>query len=225
MEIQDIEYAPLPISLDEQVKDLSSWAEPRHSEKAEFHHFPHSQGVYEVSMKLADHYEALGYKINRRALAFGAIGHDIYVHLSLEEFQPITGMTFESKEHRSAWLTRDHLLQVGFDEKTVAQPAYDIIVTTKWDEPVTTIEGLIIRIADIFNTSEEFEVFEERSWAYYREICYFENKTCSFEEWLPGAMNYLTGFIHEDMPDEFIASVKNNIDQILKKYPTSPPAA
>ncbi len=203
------------IDLEMQIKELATWAELQHSDDAEFHHFPHSLGVCGTSMELANEFEASGAAVNRRNLAFAAIGHDIHAHVPLST-EVVPGQIFESKEHRSAWILYHYLISLGYDETSVAQPVYDLVVSTKHDEPCNTTESIILGMADIYNT-QEFEVFEERAHAFYRETCLFEGKDCSFADWLPGAMVFLEGFL-EKLPASFANFGKANIKRLKDKY-------
>ncbi len=210
----------MPIDFETQIQTIAEWAEPQHSDQAEFHHFPHSWGVYEISMALADQLEAVGTTINRRVLGFAAITHDIHAHKPLDE-EVVPGMTFASKEHRSAWIALHYLVDSGYDEETVAQPVHDLIVTTRRGEDCNSPEAISLRMADIFNTSEDFEVFEERALAFYRETCKFERKTCTVAEWVPGAMDFLAGFLDSNLPMWFTDKAKANIQLLRTKYAIS----
>lgn len=207
----------LPIDFDAQVDIVAGWAAELHSDDAEFHHFPHSWGVYKVAMELADEFEKAGISIDRRCLAFAALGHDVYAHEPKEK-EVIEGKTFSSKEERSGWLTYHFLLAAGFDEETVARPTRELILTTARAQSDERPEAIILRMADIFNTSEEYEVFEERAWAFYRETCLFEKKECSFIEWLPGAMDYLEGFLTDNLPEWFLSRSRDNVARIRTKF-------
>ena len=206
------------VDFEMQVREVAAWAELQHSDDAEFHHFPHALEVYSTCMELADEFEASGTVVNRRNLAFAAIGHDILAHVPLST-EIVPGQIFESKEHRSAWLLYNYLISRGYDEASVAQPVYDLVVSTKRDEPCNTTESIILGMADVYNT-QEFEVFEERAQAFHRETCLFEGKDCSFADWLPGAMVFLEGFL-DKLPDPFADFGRANIQRLRDKYLTS----
>lgn len=207
----------IPIDFDTQIVQIAQWVETQHTDEAEYHPFAHSWGVYETAMAYADFYEVAGLRIDRRKLAFACLGHDILVHVPLDK-EIIPGQKFESLEHRSAWIFSNYLISKGYDEETVAKPVHDLIVTSKKGEELDTIESVILCMSDIHNTIEDFEVFEDRAHAFYREECMFKDLTCTFGEWLPGAMEHLAGFLDPRLPREFINTAKARINQLLSKY-------
>jgi hypothetical protein len=219
-EIAHIPEVQLPIEFDAQVALVAEWAAELHTNDAEFHHFPHSWRTYEVAMELADEFEASGVTISRRPLAFAALTHDIYTHIPKDQ-EIIEERSFASKEERSAWLTFHFLLAAGFDEESVARPTGDLILTTAHAQSDEKPEAIILRMADIHNTADSYEVFEERAQAFYRETCRFEGKSCSFAEWLPGAMDYLEGFLTDNLPSWFVDRSRANIRRIRITFPSA----
>jgi len=209
--------ACVPIDFDTQILEIAQWAKEHHSDEADFHPFTHSWSVYETAMTYADYYESLGNVIDRRVLAFACLGHDILVHVPLDK-EIIPGQKFESIEHRSAWIFSNYLISKGYSEATVAKPVHDLIITSKNGEELDTIESVILCMSDIHNTIEDLEVFEDRALAFYREECKFKKLTCTFTEWLPGAMEYLAGFLSPRLPQEFVDTAKKHINQLLSKY-------
>ena len=209
----------MPIDFDEQMHEVRQWARPLHKVEAAYHPFEHAEGTYETSMWLADKYEQTGVPVNRRALGFASLGHDIFVNTPLNEtFVP--GYIFASYEHRSAFFTAQHLLSRGYDLKEVVQPVHDLIVSTKNGEACTTIEAVILRMADIFNT-QDFEIFKDRAEAFYKEKCLFDGEQRSFSNWLPGAMRYLLGFLDKNLPEWFKENAIRHIRRILNEHETN----
>lgn len=207
----------LPISFEAQCEEVADWAAVLHTNEAPFHPFAHSLQVFARAMEIADRFEADGKPIDRRVLGFASICHDILVHLPLDA-DVVPGIKFDSKEHRSAWLTRRYLMSKGYDEETVTQPVYDSIITTNKDQDCITDTDIILCMADIHNTNEAFATFEDRAHARYREECMFNSLKSSFEEWLPGAMDYLKEHLSPNMPREFIEKALKQIDKLLTKH-------
>lgn len=207
----------LPISFEAQCEEVAAWAAGLHTDEAPFHPFAHSLQVFETAMEIADSFEAAGRPVDRRVLGFASILHDILVHLPLNA-DVVPDMKFDSKEHRSAWLAWDYLISKGYDKETVAQPVYDSIMTTNKDQDCITDTDIILCMADIHNTNEAFATFEDRAHARYREECMFNSLKSSFEEWLPGAMDYLKEHLSPNMPREFIEKALKQIDKLLTKH-------
>ncbi len=197
------------------MDELREWARPLHHVEADYHPFEHAESVYEASMWLADRYEEMGHTVNRRLLGFTSLGHDIMVNAPLNEsFVP--GHVFPSFEHRSAFFTAQFLAIRGYDIETIVQPTHDLIVATKNGEPCNTLEAIILRMADIFNT-QDFDTFKDRAEAFYNEKCRFDNEQRSFVEWLPGAMGYLRGFLDKNLPEWFTQTALRHINKLLNE--------
>ena len=207
----------LPISFEAQCEQVAVWAAGLHANEAPFHPFAHSLQVFARAMEIADRFEADGKLIDRRRLGFASICHDILVHLPLNA-DVVPGIKFDSKEQRSAWLARDYLISKGYDKESVAQPVYDSIITTNKDQDCITDTDIALCMADIHNTNEPFETFEDRAHARYREECMFNSLKSSFEEWLPGAMDYLKEHLSPNMPREYIEKALKQIEKLLTKH-------
>ena len=198
------------------MDEMREWARPLHNKEAEYHPFEHAESVYDACMWLADRYEEMGHSVDRRSLGFASLGHDIMVNAPLNQaFAP--GYIFQSYEHRSAFFSAQYLANRGYDYASVIKPTYDLIVATKNGEPCNTIEAVIIRMADIFNT-QDFELFKDRAEAFYSEKCRFDNEQRTFAEWLPGAMGYLQGFLDKNLPDWFTQTALLHINKMLAEH-------
>lgn len=218
-EAELIEDWHAPIELSSQIADLAEIAKAYHTDEADFHHFPHSWQVYLDSMRIADMFESNGNLVDRRILAFAAILHDTRAHEPLSEAEQFI-LGLESIEDRSAAIGYFKLLELGYDEQTVAEPVSYLIGTTNRTVQLTTIESVILRMADVFNTNENFEIFEDRALAMYQESVRFKGCQKTFEAWLPGAMDYLRGFYTDpQIPDWFKVEADIKVERILAKYP------
>ncbi len=208
----------LPVNLDSQVNEIAYFAHFFHFEESEYHNFSHPWDVYETAMELADVFEAKGDTVDRRSLAFAAMLHDIYTVVPLTAAD-IDKMHFTSVEDRSAAITYHYLLGAGYDKDTVAKPVYDLIISTKRGQQLKSTEAVILRMADIYNTNQPFEIFEDRARAMHAESIRYGKCDCSFEVWLPSAMDYLRGFYDDPkIPDSFKVAADDNVNKILTKY-------
>jgi hypothetical protein len=118
----------------------------------------HVMETYAAAMRYCDECEAHGTVVDRLAVAFIVLGHDLGYGLykNNEEVKKDTG--FDSKEALSAHITEKLLLTMGKEQGFIEKVKVGIM-GTKLGEDCPTVEAKIARLADVSNTYGPFPWF------------------------------------------------------------------
>jgi hypothetical protein len=185
-----------------------------------YHNFDHALDTLWKTMELADECETSGLAVDRGALIAGDLFHDAGFHLKLDD-QDTNGLVdegdtrgFEKKEDFSASVLGMYMfgqlqnhLQKHKGDTTVAPfefssgrllRAQNAILATTAGSSVNGLEDKILRIADLANVGEDYELFVSNTNKLFKEVGILGSQ-CEFWEFAIKSANILSSYLDTDL--------------------------
>lgn len=157
-----------------------------------YHNWDHALEVRDTALEIADRYLDAGIYIDRQAVDFGSILHDIHYdkyfnpkdYINLEEFQAA----------KSAEIIEHH----GFSDDLIYEVREIVRGTAKNSTP-STLEGKIVRRADLSNVGGPYDRFVINAMKLLFEQKYLTGCTSTPSEWAELVCLNLHDFIDIDV--------------------------
>lgn len=181
-----------------------------------YHNFDHVMETLETAMEIVWECFSLGIRVDAQIVYCAMLFHDAGFHENEED------KGFDKKESYSAHLAAKSLKEYGFNKKFIDK-IRKCILGTHMDTELKTKEEKIVRSADIFNISDEYNVFLDNNIILKKEVEEMSGEEMSWEDWKNQTKRILNKYISQELivgDDIEIISLedaKENLDKFLKE--------
>lgn len=211
--------------LEELKEKIKEEAKEYYSNEMEYHNFNHALEVLKYADEMIERCKKAGISVNERAVILGVLCHDASNH----EDHSGEDEAFEIKENYSAHIAGIVGRKLGMDEKTIEISQAGIRGTNPFikakEVDALTIEGKIMRAADVFGMTKPFDEFMIDNANLKMEDERMNKKKLTWEEWknksskvikkyLEGKIE-LTGESHENGKSKFHEKVTENLNKFM----------
>lgn len=194
-----------------------------YDEELEYHNFDHALKMLAVALDIADRCEKEGKKLIKDVIRYACLFHDAGYY----ENEKKAG--FLIKEAYSADLARKELTKLNIEEDIIEQVVVAILATEKKaDISDLSIEGMIVRVADLSGFAGNYNVFLLNNKKLKKEaegICGYD---ISWEEWKIKTEEIMDFYLSQEIKltksyeDEngesiFHKKAKENLQRFLKE--------
>lgn len=186
-----------------------------------YHNFDHIKHVLKYAEDAMDQYEKEGVVINKDVVRKALLFHDAGYHGNKSK-------EFKTKEDYSASIAKIELKKTGYPDEFINKVKEAIVATIK-DEEFSTDEQKIVRMSDICNMTEEYEIFLNNNILLKNEIKYMHNKKLSWSEWKKATKDIMEFYMNQDDKmaitknreengkTSFHNGIKRNLERFLKE--------
>lgn len=181
-----------------------------------YHNFDHVMETLETAMEIVWECFSLGIKVDVQVIYYAMLFHDAGYH------EDHKNKDFSRKEAYSAHLAEKELKGYDFDKEFIDK-VKDCILGTHMDEELKTKEEKIVRSADIFNISDEYNIFLDKNITLKKEAENMSGKEIDWEDWKNQTKEILDKYLSQELmigDDIEIISLedaKENLDEFLKE--------
>lgn len=181
-----------------------------------YHNFDHVMETLETAMEIVWECFSLGIKIDVQVIYYAMLFHDA----GYNEDHKNKG--FDKKEAYSAHLAEKDLKKYDFNEEFINK-VKSCILGTHMDAVLKTKEEKIVRSADIFNISDEYNIFLDKNITLKKEQEDISGEEMSWEDWKDQTKEILDKYLsHElviadDIEIISLDDAKENLDEFLKE--------
>lgn len=157
-----------------------------------YHNFSHVLEALAMARELVERCREADIDVDPGVIYPAILFHDAGYH------EDHSRLGYDSKEQYSAVLAGHVLPDYGYGN-TQIKAIQQAILSTQCGVPCTTLEGRIVRAADLAGLATSYRLFLQNAMRLWREEIILSGKEVSWEKWRDQAVNTLDQFLAEDL--------------------------